>query len=56
VLTGVITPCAAPPLAFGGVTGVPGAAGGAGGWLMTLLITVVLWMFAKMMLFGGGAI
>jgi len=24
-------------------------------WLMTLLMTVVLWMLAKMMLFGGGA-
>jgi len=23
-------------------------------WLMTLLMTVVLWMLAKMMLFGGG--
>jgi hypothetical protein len=47
---------------LGGGPGPPGAAGGAGaagagcgGWLMTVLITVVLWMLAKMMLFGGGA-
>ena len=34
----------------------PGAAGpGCGRWLITLLMTVVLWMLAKMMLFGGGA-
>jgi hypothetical protein len=26
-----------------------------GGWLITLLMTVVLWMLAKMTLFGGGA-
>ena len=33
----------------------PGPTGpGAGGRLMTLLMTVVLWMLAKMMLFGGG--
>jgi hypothetical protein len=35
--------------------GVPRAASaGWDGWLMTLLMTVVLWIFAKMMLFGGG--
>ena len=34
----------------------PGPLGpGCGGWLITLLMTVVLWMLAKMMLFGGGA-
>jgi hypothetical protein len=44
---------------LGGAPGPPGATGaagaGCGGWLMTVLITVVLWMLAKMMLFGGGA-
>ena len=41
------TPLAAP---------APGPAGpGCGRWLITLLMTVVLWMLAKMMLFGGGA-
>jgi hypothetical protein len=30
-------------------------AAGCGGLLMTLLMTVVLWMLAKMMLFGGAA-
>ena len=55
---GVAPPCA-------GTTGEPGrpialapspATGAAGcGLLMTLLMTVVLWMLAKMMLFGGGA-
>ena len=34
---------------------MPGDAAGCGGRLMTLLMTVVLWMLAKMMLFGGGA-
>jgi hypothetical protein len=36
--------------------GAPGAAGAtcAAGWLMTLLMTVVLWILTKMMLFGGG--
>jgi hypothetical protein len=32
---------------------VAGATGG--GWLMTVLMTVVLWMLLKMTLFGGGA-
>jgi hypothetical protein len=32
-----------------------GELGVAGGWLITVLITVVLWMLAKTMLFGGGA-
>jgi hypothetical protein len=33
----------------------PGATGtGGAGRLMTLLMTVVLWMLAKMMLFRGG--
>lgn len=31
------------------------AGSGAGGWLITVLMTVVLWMLLKMMLFGGGA-
>jgi hypothetical protein len=45
----------APP-APGGPFAPPGPAGpGCGGWLITLLMTVVLWMLAKMMLFGGGA-
>jgi hypothetical protein len=35
----------------------PGAAGaGCGGRLITVLMTVVLWILAKMMLLGGGAI
>lgn len=42
------------PRGNAGKAGAPGA-GGAGGLLMTLLMTVVLWMLAKMMLFGGGA-
>jgi hypothetical protein len=33
----------------------PAPAGAAGGWLITVLMTVVLWMLLKMMLFGGGA-
>ena len=47
-----------PPLAPGGTTApsprCPGAKPGCGGRLITLLMTVVLWMLAKMMLFGGG--
>ena len=69
-LAGVTVPCPGPPFAaadtppgwvvgapaVAGAAGVPGAAGATGGgWLMTLLITVVLWILAKMMLFGGGA-
>ena len=53
---GVAPPCP-------GAAGAPGRPApsrsegdvGCGGLLMTLLITVVLWMLAKMMLFGGGA-
>ena len=48
---------AMPPLAPPGAAGDPGATGagcGGGGRLMTVLITVVLWMLAKMMLFCGG--
>ena len=37
-----------------GPAGAPGVGAG-GGWLMTLLMTVVLWMLLKMTLFGGGA-
>jgi hypothetical protein len=33
----------------------PGAKPCGGGRLITVLMTVVLWMLAKMMLFGGGA-
>ena len=44
---------AAPPLALGRPLPAPGATGG-GGRLMTVLMTVVLWMLAKMMLFRGG--
>jgi hypothetical protein len=33
----------------------PEPVGGAGGRLITVLMTVVLWMLLKMMLFGGGA-
>jgi hypothetical protein len=44
-----------PPLALGRTLPAPGATGtGGGGRLMTLLMTVVLWMLAKMMLFRGG--
>ena len=47
---------AAPPLTLGWTSPAPGTAGpGCGGRLMTVLMTVVLWMLAKMMLFGGGA-
>jgi hypothetical protein len=60
------TPGPAPPLAadggaaaLGRAAGSPrpagAAGGGCGGWLMTVLMTVVLWMLVKMMLFGGGA-
>jgi hypothetical protein len=46
---------AASPLALGRPLPAPGATGtGGGGRLMTLLMTVVLWMLAKMMLFRGG--
>jgi len=49
-----------PPLAPGGMAAPsgprwPGAKPGCGERLITLLMTVVLWMLAKMMLFGGGA-
>lgn len=48
------SPGVAPPL--GRTLPAPGVTGpGCGGRLMTLLMTVVLWMLAKMMLFGGGA-
>ena len=42
-------------LAESGTGGLPGGGGGGGGRLITVLITRVLWMLAKMMLFGGGA-
>ena len=56
---GVAPPCP-------GATGEPGrppalapspptGAAGCGGLLITLLMTALLWMLAKMMLFGGGA-
>ena len=59
---GVAAPGAAtgiPPLAPGGVlaeSGVsaPPGGGGGGGRLITVLMTRVLWMLAKMTLFGGG--
>jgi hypothetical protein len=42
-------------LVLGRTLPAPGATGtGGGGRLMTLLMTVVLWMLAKMMLFRGG--
>jgi hypothetical protein len=44
---------AAPPLPLGRTLPAPRVTGGAGR-LMTVLMTVVLWMFAKMMLFRGG--
>ena len=34
----------------------PGPPAGAAGWLITVLMTVVLWMLLKTTLFGGGAI
>lgn len=57
---GVAAPGAATgigPLAPGGTLAEPGtgAPPGGGGRLMTVLITRVLWMLEKMMLFGGGA-
>jgi hypothetical protein len=63
VPAGVTPPCPGPPFAAGddtpGWLGDPGATGapaaGWAGWLMTVLMTVVLWILAKMMLFGGGA-
>jgi hypothetical protein len=56
--TGVAPPiwpgaATAPGRPFGRPFGPPTAAPG-GGLLMTLLITALLWMLAKMMLFGGG--
>jgi hypothetical protein len=33
----------------------PGPAAGCGGRLITVLMMVVLWILAKMTLFGGGA-
>jgi hypothetical protein len=36
-------------------SGPPAGAPGCGRLLMTLLMTALLWMLAKMMLFGGGA-
>jgi hypothetical protein len=58
---GVAPPCPGPAVTAG-ATEVPLAlrpspppATGGDGLLMTVLITVVLWMLAKMMLFGGGA-
>lgn len=58
---GVAPPCpgdtggTTPPLALGRTLPAPGATGtGGGGLLMTLLMTVVLWMLAKMTLFRGG--
>jgi hypothetical protein len=58
---GVAPPCpgdtdgTTPPLALGRTLPAPGPTGtGGGGRLMTLLMTVVLWMLAKMMLFRGG--
>jgi hypothetical protein len=53
VLAVVTPPCPGPPLATLGAPVAPAGAT-AGGRLMTLLMTVVLWMLAKMMLFGGG--
>jgi hypothetical protein len=53
-------PCGPPALGcplgpLGCPLGPPGEAGpGWDGWLMTLLMTVVLWILTKMMLFGGG--
>ena len=44
-------PAGPPALAPSPATG----AAGCGGLLMTLLMTALLWMLAKMMLFGGGA-
>lgn len=56
---GVAPPCAAatgepgrPPAL---VPSPPTGAAGCGGRLITLLMTALLWMLAKMMLFGGGA-
>jgi hypothetical protein len=42
-------------LAESGTTGAPPGGGGAGGRLITVLMTRVLWMLEKIMLFGGGA-
>jgi hypothetical protein len=50
---GSVAPAPAPAAPPAGAFEPPGPAGG--GWLMTLLITVVLWMLLKITLFGGGA-
>ena len=42
----------APSRAAAAAVGEPAAAAG---WLITVLMTVVLWMLLKTMLFGGGA-
>jgi hypothetical protein len=49
---GGVPPAPGRPLAAP-AAGPPGP--GCGRWLITLLMTVVLWMLAKMMLFGGAA-
>lgn len=61
---GIAPPCPGAPLApggkaaplpFGRMLPAPGPIGpGCGGRLMTVLMTVVLWILAKIMLFGGG--
>ncbi|PPD04965.1 MAG: hypothetical protein CTY30_12270, partial [Methylocystis sp.] len=64
--TGVAPPCPGAPATTGAGTAPLGLAPpfrpgtgprgpGGGGRLMTLLMTALLWMLAKMMLFGGGA-
>ena len=58
VAAGIAPPCPGAPIAPGRLRWrlpAPGPnAPGCGGRLITVLITVVLWMLAKMTLFGGG--
>jgi hypothetical protein len=58
---GVAPPCRGAAVAVGNPAGppalapIPATGAPGGGLLITLLMTALLWMLAKMMLFGGGA-
>jgi len=52
---GATVPSGEPGRPIGLAPTPPAGNAGCGGLLMTLLMTALLWMLAKMMLFGGGA-